>query len=53
MENVRKYRNNKLYTIERRRRKKLLGVRTKLSHDKVFYRESITNKNEKNSNTYK
>ena len=41
MENVRKHKNNKLVTTERRRKKLY----------KVFHRNFISNRNEKNSNT--
>ena len=41
MENVRKHRDTKLVTT----------VRTKLSYYKVFHRKSISNRNEKNTNT--
>ena len=47
MENVRKHRNIKLVTTERR---KLFSIRTKLSHYKVFHRKFISNGNVKNSN---
>ena len=49
MENVRKHRNIKLLKIEKRRD---YGVRSKLSQYKTFYRESVGNRNEKNSNIY-
>ena len=48
MKNVRKHRNIKLATTERRR-----NYFTKLSHYKVFHRKFISNKNEKNSDAYK
>ena len=48
MENVRKNRNIKLATTERRR-----NYFTKLLHHKVFHIIFISNKNQKNSNTYK
>ena len=44
MENVRKRRDIKLVTTEK---KKLFGVRTRLSYYQVFYRKSISNRNEK------
>ena len=44
MENVRKHRDIKLVTTERRRN---FGVRTKLSYYKVFHRKFISNRNEK------
>ena len=47
MENVKKYRDIKLVTTERKK-KKLFGVRTKLSYYKVFHRKSISKINEKN-----
>ena len=47
MENVRKHRNIKLVTTERR---KLFSIRTKLSHYKVFHRKFISNGNVKNLN---
>ena len=49
MENVRKHRNIRLVNIEKRRD---YGVRSKLSQYKAFYRESVGNRNEKNSNIY-
>ena len=45
MENVRKHRGIEL---ERRKKKKLFSVRTKLSYYKVFHRKLIGNRNEKN-----
>ena len=48
MKNVRKHRNIKLATTERRR-----NYFTELSHYKVFHRKFISNKNEKNSDAYK
>ena len=49
MENVRKYRDIKLITTERR---KYYLVNNKLSYCKVFYGKFINNRNEKNSGTY-
>ena len=49
MENVRKYRDIKLVITERRRN---FDVRTKLPHYKVFHRKFISNRNEKNRDTY-
>ena len=48
MENVRKYRNIKLATTERRRN---FSIRTKLSHYKDFNRKFISNRNEKKTET--
>ena len=45
MENVRKHKDIKLVKTEKK--EKLIGVRTKLSHYKVFHRISISNKNKK------
>ena len=45
MENVRKHRGIKL---ERRKKKKLFSIRTKLSYYKVLHRKLIGNRNEKN-----
>ena len=45
MENVRKHRDIKLVTSEKK--KELFSIRTKLSYYKVFYRASISNRNEK------
>ena len=47
---MRKHRYVKLVTTKRR--KKLFGVRTKLSYYKVFHRTRISNRNEKNRDTY-
>ena len=44
MENVRKHRCK---TYQNRKKKKLYGVRTKLSHYKGFHRKSISNRIEK------
>ena len=44
-ENVRK---NRYFTCYNRTKKKLFGVRTKLSYFKVLHRKSISNENEKN-----
>ena len=49
MENVRKHSDIKFLTTEKK--KKLLGVRTKLSYYKVFHRKFIGCRNNKNSNT--
>ena len=51
MENVRKPRNTKFVTKERRRNCKRF-IRTKLTYYKVFHRKYISNRNEKNSNMY-
>ena len=45
MEKVRKHRNIKLVTTEKK--KGLFSIRTKLSYYKVFHRTSISNGNEK------
>ena len=50
MENVKKHRS--LKTCYNRKEKKLVSIRTKLSHYKVFHRKFIGNRNKKNSNTY-
>ena len=47
IENVRKHRDIKLLTTERKKGKKLFGVRTKLLYYKIFHRTSISNRNEK------
>ena len=47
MENVRKHRNIKLVTTERRRN---YSIRTKYSYYKVFHRKVISNGFEKNLN---
>ena len=49
MENVRKHRDIKFLTTEKK--KKLSGVRTKLSYYKDFHRKFISCRNNKNSNT--
>ena len=41
-----------LKTCYNRKEKKLVSIRTKLSHYKVFHRKFIGNRNKKNSNTY-
>ena len=43
MENMRKYRYQ---TCHNRKKKKLFGVRTKLSYYKIFYRKFISNRND-------
>ena len=45
--NVRKHRDIKLLTTERKKEKKIFGVRTKLLYYKIFHRTSISNRNEK------
>ena len=50
MENVRKNRDIKPVTIEKK--KKLFAVRTKLSYNKVFHRKFVGYRNERNSNTH-
>ena len=50
MENVRKHRNIKTVTTERRRN---YIMSTKLSQHKFFHRKCVAYRNEKNSNTYK
>ena len=47
MENVRKHRDIKLITTERR----LFGIRTKLSYYKAFHKKFIRNR-KKNRDTY-
>ena len=49
VENVRKHKNIKLVTTERRRKSLVLSL---LSYYKVTHREFISNRNEKYSNTY-
>ena len=48
MENMRKHRDIKLVTTERR----IFSIRTKLSYHKVFCRKLIGNRNEKNRDMY-
>ena len=50
VENGRKYKDliTSLITCYNRKKKKLFGVRTKLSYSKVFYRKFISDRNEKN-----
>ena len=48
MENVRKHRDIKLVTTEKKN--KLFSIRSKLSYCKVSHRTFISNRNEKNSN---
>ena len=51
MKNVRKHRD--IYkSCSNSKKKKLFGVRTKLSYYKVFHRKLISNRNEKNRDTY-
>ena len=50
MENVRKHRYKTCYN---RKKKKLFGVRTKLSYFKVFHRKFISNRNEKKTKKQK
>ena len=50
MENVRKHRDIKTVTTERRRN---YIMSTKLSQHKFFHRKCVAYRNEKNSNTYK
>ena len=52
--NGRKYKDliTSLITCHNRKKKKLFGVRTKLSYNKVFYRKFICDRNEKNWNTH-
>ena len=45
--NVRKHRDIKLLTTERKKEKKIFGVRTKLLYYKIFHRTFISNRNEK------
>ena len=50
MENVRKHRDIKLVTTQRRRN----YLKSEPNHDtKIFYRKFISNRNEKNRDTYK
>ena len=49
VENVRKHKNIKLVTTERRRKSLVLSL---LSYYKVTHRKFISNRNEKYSNTY-
>ena len=48
MENVRRHRE----TCHSRKKKELFSIIAKLSYYKVFHRTSISNRNEKNRNTY-
>ena len=50
MENVRSHRDIKLITTTKK--KKLFSIRTKSSNYKVFYGTFISNRNEKNRDTY-
>ena len=50
MENVRKHRDIKIVTTERRRN---YIMSTKLSQHRFFHRKCVAYRNEKNSNTYK
>ena len=47
MWNLRKQRSQ---TCSKRKEKKLFNIRTKLSHNKIFQRKFISNRNEKMSN---
>ena len=49
MENVKKHGDIKLVTTEKN---ESFSIKTKLSHHKVFDRTFISNKNDKNRNTY-
>ena len=49
MENVRRHSDTKLVITDKM---KQFGVRTKLSYYKVFHRKLISNRNEKNRDTY-
>ena len=54
LENYRKCEKTERHkTCHNRKRKKLFGVRTKLSYYEVFCRKFIHNKNEKNRDIYK
>ena len=46
MENIRKHRDIKLVTIDKK--KKSISFRTKLSYDQLYFRKFINNQNEKN-----
>ena len=50
--NTKKILNMRYQICHNRKKKKVFGVRTKLSYNKVFYRISISNRNEKDWNTY-
>ena len=50
MENVRSHRDIKLITTTKK--KKLFSIRIKSSNCKVFYGKFISNRNEKNRDTY-
>ena len=53
MENLRKHRDIKLVTTKKKRKEQeLFSIRTKLSYYKVFHRTSVSNRNNKNRNTY-
>ena len=45
VKNVRKHKDIK--TCHKKKKKKLFGIRTKLSYYKVFHRKLISNRNEK------
>ena len=47
LENVRKL---EVLTCHNRKKKKLFRVKTKLSYHKVFYRKSVSNRNQKTQN---
>ena len=49
MENTRKQRGINLVTTERRR---IFGIKIKLSYYKVFHKRSISNRSDKNADTY-
>ena len=50
--NIKKILNMRYQTCQNRKKKKVFGVRTKLWYYKDFYRISISNRNEKDWNTY-
>ena len=52
MKNVRTHRDIKLVTTERRTNYLVSEPKTKLSYYKVFYRISISSRNERNADTY-
>ena len=49
MENVRKYRDIKLVTTEKRK-KEIFSNRTKLTNNKNWFKKFIANRNENNTN---
>ena len=48
MENVRKHRDIKLATTDKK--KKLISFKTQLSYNKIVFKEFVSNRKEKNKN---